>query len=394
MKHIFSIICLVAFSFLSTHMTAQDDLINKIKGNQSATSKFTFTKVHDIEATSIKDQGSSGTCWSYSTVSFLESEMVRMGKKPIDLAEMFIVRNQYIDKAENYVRMHGGLLYGQGGAAHDVINMYGKYGMLPQSVYNGLNYGTTRNNFNELEAVLKGFLTPLIGDNVKMLTPVWKTAFTRIVDTYLGEVPAKFMYEGKEYTPKTFADQVVGLKAEDYVELSSFNTSPFYTKTTLMVPDNWSYDQVYNVPMNDLTAIVDNAVKNGYSVTWGTDVSDRGFSWKNGVAYILPTEFETMTEEQKANIFAGPQVEGAATQEERQKMFDNYLTTDDHGMQITGLYTDQNGKEYYKVKNSWGVKNDQEGYLYVTKNFLKLKTTALLLHKDGVPKDIRTKCKI
>lgn len=394
MKSLFSSICLAAACFLSTQSIAQDDLMNKVKGNQSATSKFVFTKVKDIEATDVKDQGSSGTCWSYSTVSFLESEMVRIGKKPVDLAEMFIVRNQYIDKAENYVRMHGGLLYGQGGAAHDVVNMYGKYGMLPQSVYSGLNYGTTRNNFNELEAVLKGFLTPLIGDNVKMLTPVWKTAFTRVVDTYLGEVPAKFTYEGKEYTPKTFGEQVVGLNAADYVELSSFNTSPFYQKTTLLVPDNWSYDQVYNVPVNDLSTIVDYAVKNGFSVTWGTDVSDKGFSWKNGIAYVLPMEFDAMNEEQKANIFAGPQAEGQVTQEERQRLFDNYQTTDDHGMQITGIYTDQNGKEYYKVKNSWGVKNDHEGYLYVTKNFLKLKTTALLLHKDGVPKDIRQKCKI
>jgi len=394
MNKLFSICLFAAVSFLSFTAGAQDDLINKVKGNQSATSKFVFTKVIDLENTSVKDQGSSGTCWSYSTVSFLESEMARIGKKPVDLAEMFIVRNQYIEKAENYVRMHGGLLYGQGGAAHDVVNLYGKYGMLPQSVYSGLNYGTTRNNFNELEAVLKGFLAPLVGDNVKMLTPVWKTAFTRIVDTYLGEVPEKFTFEGREYTPKSFAEQIVGLKAEDYVELSSFTTSPFYQKTVLLVPDNWSYDQVYNVPMNDLSAIVDHALKNGYSVTWGTDVSDKGFSWKNGVAYVLPVEFDAMTEEQKNNIFAGPQQEGQVSQEERQRQFDNYQTTDDHGMQIIGLYTDQNGREYYKVKNSWGVKNDQNGYLYVTKNFVKLKTTALLLHKDGIPKDIRQKCKI
>ena len=394
MKRNFSIYFLLAFMLGGFCLNAQDDLINKIKGNQSANAKFEFTKIIDLENTSIKDQGSSGTCWSYSTVSFLESEMARIGKKPVDLAEMLIVRNQYIQKAENYVRMHGGLLYGQGGAAHDVIKIYGQFGIVPQNVYTGLNYGTTRNNFNELEAVLKGFLAPLVGDNVKMLTPVWKTAFTRIVDTYLGEVPEKFMYEGKEYTPKTFADQVVGLKAEDYVEFSSFTTSPFYKPTVLMVPDNWSFDMVYNVPIDDLTAIVDYALKNGYTITWGTDVSDRGFSWKNGVAYVLPMDYDAMSEEQKKDIFNGPQPEGKVTQEERQRQFDNYQTTDDHGMQIVGLYKDQNGREYYKVKNSWGQRNDFDGYLFVTKNFLKLKTTDLLLHKGGVPKDLLKKCGI
>ncbi|HMT77455.1 MAG: aminopeptidase [Saprospiraceae bacterium] len=394
MKNRFFIIaCIVSFLF-SFQAQAQDDLINKIKGNQSEHSKFVFSKVIDLENTSIKDQGSSGTCWSYSTVSFLESEMARIGRKPVDLAEMFIVRNQYIEKAENYVRMHGGLLYGQGGAAHDVTKLYGKYGILPQSAYTGLHYGTTRNNFNELESVLKGFLTPLVGDNVKSLTPVWKTAFTKVVDTYLGDVPEKFTYEGKEYTPKTFAEKVVGLNADDYVEFSSFTTSPFYQQAVLMVPDNWSYDRIYNVPMNDLSTIVDYALKNGFSLTWGTDVSERGFSWKNGVAYVLPMDYADMSEDQKKNIFNGPQPEGSITQEERQVQFDNYQTTDDHGMQIVGLYTDQNGKEYYKVKNSWGEKNDFNGYIYVTKNFLKFKTTALLLHKDGVPKDIRQKCKI
>lgn len=394
MKFYLSAIFLTVFCFLTTFTFAQDDLINKVRANQSAgaAERFAFTKIHDIEATDVKDQGSSGTCWSYSTISFLESEMMRLGKKPVDLAEMFIVRNQYIDKAEAYVRMHGGISYGQGGAAHDVTELYGKYGILPQEVYSGLNYGTDRNNFNEMEAVLKGFLEAIV--QVKKLSPVWKTAFARIVDTYLGEVPATFTYEGREYTPKSFANEVVGLNAADYVQFSSFTTSPFYEQAVLMIPDNWSFGRVHNLPMNDLVAIADHALANGYTLTWATDVSDRGFSWKNGIAYVLPKEYDAMTEQEKTNLFAGPQLEGKVNQEIRQEAFDNYTTTDDHLMQITGLYKDQNGREYYKVKNSWGERNDYNGYLYVTKNYLKLKTIGLLLHKDGVPKDIQKKCRI
>lgn len=390
MKHIlFFFLLISSFSTLN----AQDDLINKIKNNQSQSGGFDFTKVIDLDHTDVKDQGSSGTCWSYSTLSFLESEMRKKGKNPVDLAEMFTVRNQYIDKAEAYVRMHGGLIYGQGGQCHDVINMYAKYGALPQSVYSGLNYGTTRNNFNELENVLKGFLSGLIKDD-KKLTPVWKDAFTKVVDTYLGEVPKEFMYEGKKYTPKSFADQVVGLDPNDYVGFTSFLSNPYYKPMVLMLPDNWSYEQVMNIPMTDLTKIIDYALKNGYTVAWATDVSDRGFSWKNGVAYVLPKEFEVMTEEEKQIMFKGPQPEGSVTEERRQLDFNNYTTTDDHGMHIVGLYKDQNGKEYYKVKNSWGPKNDYDGFLYVTKNFVQLRTTALELNKNGVPEDIRKQCKI
>lgn len=371
---------------------AQDNLVNSLKDNQSEASKnsFTFTEVINTEATSVKNQKSSGTCWSYSTNSFLESEMIRMGKKPVDLADLFSARNVYVEKGINYVRMHGALTLGDGGACHDVINMFAKYGAMPQDVYTGNDYGgkTSSDKMNKLtEAILKKAVQ---GD----FDPNWKAKYIGTIDSCMGAVPEKFTYEGKEYTPKTFAKEVVGINPADYVELSSFNTSPYYQKTVLMVPDNWSYDQVYNVQMDDITKIIDNALKGGFSVAWATDVSERGFSWKNGVAYVPQKDVESMTAEEKKAMFNGPKPEKEITVDLRQAAFDDYQTTDDHGMQITGMAKDQNGKEYYIVKNSWGATNDYKGYLYVTKNFVKYKTTAFLLHKKGIPSDIRKKLDI
>lgn len=375
---------------------AQDNLINSLSKNQSEISKqsFSFTPIINLTNTSIKNQGSSGTCWSYSTNSFLESEMIKAGKPAIDLSEMFIVRNAYIEKGKNYVRMHGAVTLGDGGALHDVINMYAKYGIVPQEVYTGLNYGTDINQFGEMAAIQEGVLNAVIKNPNKSLTPNWIKAYTSVVDSYLGEVPEKFTYNGKSYTPQTFAKEVVGLNPQDYIEVSSFKEQPLYEKFVLMVPDNWSFDQVYNVKIKELTDIIDNALKNGYTVAWATDVSEKGFSWKNGVAYIPTKDFTMMNESEKASMFNGPKPELEITEDMRQKAFDNYETTDDHGMHIVGLAKDQNGKEYYIVKNSWGVSNDYNGYLYVTKNFVQYKTTSILLNKKGLPKDIRQKLEI
>ncbi|SMO77548.1 bleomycin hydrolase [Solitalea koreensis] len=373
---------------------AQDDLINKLKDNKSASGRsgFQFTTVINAEATSVKNQGSSGTCWSYSTNSFLESEMIRMGKQPVDLAEIFTARNAYIEKGVNYVRMHGAISLGDGGACHDVINMYAKYGALPQEVYTGLNYGTKTNNFAEMGSLREAVLAAVVKN--PSLTPNWKKAYTAMIDSYLGEVPAKFDYKGKTYTPLTFAKEVVGINPKDYVELSSFSSNPYYEKMTLMVPDNWSLDQIYNIKMDDMINTIDNALKKGYTIAWATDVSEKYFSWKNGVAYVPATNFDNMTPEEKATMFSGPKPEMEITEAMRQQAFDNYSTTDDHGMQITGIAKDQTGKEYYIVKNSWGESNDYKGYLYVSKNFVKYKTTAFLLHKDGIPADLRSKLNI
>ncbi len=373
--------------------TAQDDLVKKLDGNKSdsAKKKFTFTHIIDLENTAVKNQGSSGTCWSYSTNSFLESEMARMGKKPVDIAEIYTARCVYTEKADNYVRMHGAVSWGDGGSCHDVINMYAKYGAVPQSAYPGLNYGTTKNKFGEMQAILKGMLDAVVKNPNGKLTPNWKRAFEAVLNIYLGDQPETFTYDGKAYTPKTFAKDVVGIKPQDYIELSSRSDMPYYEKMILMVPDNWSWDKVYNVKMNDLTRIIDNALDNGYTVAWATDVSEKYFSWKNGVAFVPEKDWEDMEEEEQKALFNGPKPDRKITSKMRLEAFDNYTTTDDHGMHIVGLAKDQSGKEYYIVKNSWGEKNDYKGYIYVSKPYVLYKTTAILLHKGGIPSEIKSK---
>jgi len=372
---------------------AQDVLVNSLKLNASDKSKenFKFTEVINLGTTSVKTQGSSGTCWSYSTNSFLESEMIRLGKQPVELSQIYSARNVYVDKGVNYVRMHGAITLGDGGALHDVINMYKKYGTVPREVYTGLNYGTDKNKFGEMAALIEGVLAAVVKNPNGELTPNWQKAYTAVIDSYLGKVPDNFNYKGKNYTPQSFAKEVVGINPDDYVEMSSFTTSPYYQKTTMMVPDNWSLDQVYNVKVNDMTDVIDNALKKGYTVAWATDVSEKSFSWKNGVAYVPTKKFDDMTAEEKADMFNGPKSEPEITPEMRQAAFDNYATTDDHGMHIIGLAKDQTGKEYYIVKNSWGETNDYKGFLFVTKNFVKYKTTALLVNKGGIPTEIAKK---
>jgi len=386
----------VAAAFLvagGNTLFAQDNLVKALQNNQSDSSKFgfKFTEIINLQNTSIKNQGSSGTCWSYSGNSFLESEMIRIGREPVEISQLFTARNVYVEKGKNYVRLHGGLSLGEGGQLHDVINMYRKYGAVPREAYTGLNYGTEGNKLAEMSAITDAMLAAIVKNPNGKLTPNWLNAYTGAIDTYLGEVPETFNYKGKSYTPRSFAKEVVGLNANDYVELSSFKDHPYYSKFTLLIPDNWSFDQVYNVSMTDITDIIDHALKNGYTIGWATDVSEKGFSWKNGVAYVPEKLYERMTEEEKGNMFNGPKEEMVITEDLRQQAFDDYGTTDDHGMHIVGLAKDQNGKEYYIVKNSWGVSNDYEGYLYVTKAFVQFKTTAFMLHKDGIPSDLKRK---
>ena len=372
---------------------AQDILVNSLKLNASDKSKenFKFTEVINLGTTSVKSQGSSGTCWSYSTNSFLESEMIRLGKQPVELSQIYSARNVYVEKGINYVRMHGAITLGDGGALHDVINMYKKYGTVPREVYTGLNYGTDKNKFAEMSSLIEGVLAAVVKNPNGELTPNWQKAYAAVIDSYLGKVPDNFTYKGKNYTPQSFAKEVVGINPDEYVEMSSFTNAPYYQKTTMMVPDNWSLDQVYNVKVNDMTDVIDNALKKGYTVAWATDVSEKSFSWKNGVAYVASKKFDDMTAEEKADMFNGPKAEPEITPEMRQAAFDNYTTTDDHGMHIIGLAKDQTGKEYYIVKNSWGETNDYKGFLFVTKNFVKYKTTALLVNKGGIPAEIAKK---
>ena len=387
---LFATICIGISSF------AQDNLVNSLKDNKSekAKEKFKFTDVKDLEDSPVKNQGSSGTCWSYSGNSFLESEMLRMGKPFVDISEIFTARCAYIERAKNYVRMHGRIGWGDGAELHDVLEIYKKYGAMPYDQYTGLNYGTTKNKFGEMQAALEGFLQGIVKNPNGKLTKNWLPAFTAVLDAYLGKVPEKFMFQGTEYTPLTFAKQVVEIPVEEYLEIGSFTFAAPYEKTFLMVEDNWSLKEVMNVPMNDLTAIVDNALAKGYTIAWATDVSEKGFSWKNGVAIVPEKDYEEMDEDEKKTMFDGPQKEKYITPELREDAFDNYTSTDDHGMHIVGLAKDQNGKEYYKVKNSWGDKNDYKGYLYVSKTYFNFKTIAILVHKNVIPAEIIKKMKM
>ncbi|MBD1429002.1 MULTISPECIES: aminopeptidase C [Sphingobacterium] len=375
----------------STQSFAQDNLINALKNNVSDKSKdgFVFTEVINLGNTSIKDQGSSGTCWSYSGNSFLESEMIRMGKQPVEISQIFTAYYTYLEKAKTFVQLHGDQAQGEGGQLHDVLTIYRKYGAVPKEVYTGLREGQTRNNFSEMSNILQNMNENIVKN--KKLTPNWQKAVTGVMDAYLGVPPQTFQYNGKTYTPRTWADQVVGINPDDYIGISSFKAHDYYKPFVLLIPDNWSYERFYNVKMNDLTDIIDNALQNGYTVAWATDVSEKFFSWKNGVAFVPEKEMEKMTQAEVADLFNGPKQEAKITEEIRQAAYDDYSTTDDHGMHIVGLVKDQNGKEYYIVKNSWGESNDYKGYMYATKEYVKYKTISILLHKNAIQKGIKSK---
>ena len=371
------------------YVNAQDDLINSLKNNASDNSKegFRFTEVINLGNTSIKDQGSSGTCWSYSGNSFLESEMIRMGKQPVAISPIYTARNTYIEKAKNFVRLHGDQAQGDGGQLHDVLTIFRKYGAVPYQAYSGLQEGQKRNNFGEMGPILQG-ITETVAKS-KRPSNTWIKAFSAAMDAYLGEVPTSFQYEGQTYTPRTFADQVIGINPDDYVGISSFEEYPYYKPFVLLIPDNWSFESFYNVQINDLTNIIDNALENGYTVAWATDVSEKSFSWKNGVAYVPEKPIEQMNTQEIETMCNGPKPEAKITAAQRQEAFDNYATTDDHGMHIVGTVKDQNGKEYYIVKNSWGESNDYKGYMYATKEYVRYKTISILLHKKGLTKNMQ-----
>lgn len=389
----FKYLGLCAVLAMSTPVWAQDNLVNALKDNKSDNAKFEFRDIISLETTPVLNQGSSGTCWSYATTSFLESEMARAGRTPVDISELYFARCVYVEKGRQYVKMHGATALGDGGSLHDVIDMYRKYGALPQSVYSGLNYGTKVNDFSEMAALRESFLETVIKAPKGKLTPNWLQAYTGIIDAYLGTPPETFQYKGKTYTPQSFAREVVGLNPNDYIEFSSFIEYPMYEFFVLPIPDNWSQSSVYNVRMHELTEIIDYALENGYTVGWATDVSEKYFSWKNGVAYVPELDWEDMTQEERENMFSGPKPERKITEQMRQDAFDRYLTTDDHGMHIVGTAVDQYGNKYYKVKNSWGISNDFKGYIYVTPTYVQYKTTAILLNYRGVPKHILNKLK-
>ena len=383
---------------LSFLANAQDAKSNQPKGYQ-------FTDIKRLPATSVKDQARAGTCWSWSGISFFESEMIRMGKEPIDLSAMYIVRHAYSDKATKFVRLHGSMNFAVGGAFCDVMHVIKNYGIVPMDFYKGLNYGEPNHAFGEIDDVLAGYVNAVIKNSNKKLSTAWKKGFDGILDAYLGEEPEKFEYKGKEYTPRTFADEVVGLNMDDYVSLTSFTHHPFYSQFAIEVPDNWLWGMSYNLPIDELAQVMSNAIDNGYTFAWASDVSERGFQTSQpGVAVVPTTDTKEMSGAEIAKWEAmpkgnqtpdafrqGPAPEKEITQEMRQQEFDNYLTTDDHGMHVIGKAKDQNGTVYYIVKNSWNQYNKFGGYFYASEPFMKYKTMNIIVHKNAIPKDIRKK---
>lgn len=349
---------------------------------------YVFTPKKDLACTPVKNQNASSTCWCFSGISMLESELLRMGKKEYDLSEMYIVRHTYEKKADMYARMHGSSSFSGGGEYGDLLTGATEFGLVPDAAYPGLNYGETKHNHGEFDGVLKGFMDALIKNS--KLTTAWKDAFNGILDAYLGKNPSTFTYEGKNYSPQSFIKEI-GINPDDYIVLTSFSHHPFYKWCALEIPDNWAAGLFYNIPLEDMMQIIDNSLNTGYTVAWASDMSDKGFSMKEGVAIVPEKSWTDMTQEEAAKIFSSPQKEKVITQDMRQKEFDNYATTDDHGMHIVGLATDQTGNEFYKVKNSWGITGKYDGFIYVSKAFVALKTTNLMVNKKAIPAAIAKK---
>lgn len=373
--------------------------------SQSNTSGYTFTMVKQVKTTPVKNQQSTGTCWSFATTSFIETELLRLGQPEYDLSEMYFARNAYSAKANLYVRFQGTNNFGQGGQAHDVFNAIRKYGFVTDEAYPGKNYGTNDHNHGELEEGLKAYLDAIVKKPGGKVTTAWTSAYESILDAYLGKVPTEITVNSKKYTPKSFFEST-GLNLDDYVEITSFNHHPFYQKFILEIPDNWSRDQYYNIPLDELMSIMENALMKGYSVCWDGDVSEKGFAYKKGVAILPATKAEDLKNTdmsrwtevpEKDRIsqmfsFNGPVPEINVTQENRQFNFDNQTTTDDHLMHLVGIATDQNGVKYYYTKNSWGTENHiYDGYLYMSEPFVRMKTIAILVHKDAIPTEIAMK---
>ncbi|HER09049.1 MAG TPA: aminopeptidase [Bacteroides sp.] len=363
---------------------------------------YQFTLEKRIPATPVEDQHRSGTCWSYATVSFIESELLRTGKGTHDLSEMFFVRQAYLAKAEKYVRMHGTINFAGGGLTHDVFQVWKLAGLVPEAAYDGLRTGDSLPVHGEMNAVLNGYIDQVIKNPNRQLTPVWKEGFEGILNAYLGEVPDRFVYQGITYTPRSFADGL-GLDPDDYVMIGSFTHHPFYEDFIIEIPDNWSWGSIQNVPLDEMMQVLDQALENGFSVCWDADVGEKGFDWKSGIALIPSEDIEDLSGLERARWdelsesernalfydFSAPKTEKKITQQVRQEAFDNYKTTDDHLMHITGLARDQVGNRFYLVKNSWGTGNHiYDGYMYASEAYMRAKTIFLVVHRDAVPRII------
>ena len=395
MKNLFF---LAAACTLALHAQAQET------EKADTTEGFKFEVVKSNPITSVKNQNRSSTCWCFSGLAFLESEVLRTKGIELDLSEMFVVSHTMMDRATYFVRQYGeGTSYAPGGNIYDVIYCMENYGLCPQEAMPGILYGDTLPNHNELDKVTRAFLNALTGSGLKKLSPVWKNAFQSIWDAYIGQRPESFVYEGKEYTPQSFV-KYLGLKEDDYITFTSYTHHPFYKSFAVEVPDNWRMHQAYNLPLDEFMRVIDTAIDGGYTMAWGADVSEVGFTRK-GIG-VMPdadqgadltgsdmAKWLGMSEtDRREELTKKPLPEMEITQEMRQKAYDNWETQDDHGMQIFGIAKDQNGKQYYMVKNSWGTqKSNYKGIWYVSRSYMAYKTNDITVHKSAVPKDILKK---
>ncbi|MCD7926554.1 MAG: aminopeptidase [Bacteroides sp.] len=364
---------------------------------------FVFTTVKEAPITSVKNQNRSSTCWAFSSLGFLESELLRQGKGEFDLSEMFVVHKTMEDRAVNYVRLHGSSSFAPGGSFYDIVYCYRNYGMVPQEAMPGIMYGDSLPVHNELDAVAGAYVNAIAKGRFSKLSPGWKNGLIGIYDAYLGQCPTEFTYKGKSYTPRTFADNALGLNMDDYVSLTSYTHHPFYTQFPIEIEDNWRLGNSYNLPLNEFMAVMENAVNNGYTFAWGSDVSEEGFT-RDGIAVVPDAEkgaelagsdmahwLGMSAADKRKEMTNKPRPEKEITQEMRQEAYDNWQTTDDHGMLIYGLAKDQTGKEYFMVKNSWGTKSKYKGTWYASKAFVAYKTMNILVHKNAIPKEIAKK---
>ena len=376
------------------------------KKDSVKSNKPVFTVVKQNPITSVKDQNRSGTCWDYSTISFFEAEILKATGKTMDLCESFVANKTYMERATQVVRYHGDCQFSQGGSAEDVLSVLKNHGICPEEAmpFPGSLYGDSLNNFNEFFSILEPYVNAVAKSSAKKLSSQWRVGFQGILDAYLGQCPEKFTYDGKEYTPKSFAASL-GLDFNDYVSITSYTHHPFYTGFAVEVQDNWRFPLSYNVPIDEMMQIIDNAVMQGYTIAWGGDVSEEGFT-RQGLAYAIDTKateslagsdmakWLKMSASKKHNLIDSlgctvPEI--VPTQELRQQRFDNWELTDDHGMLIYGIAKDQNGREYYMVKNSWGETGDYKGTWYMTKSFIAANTMDYLVNKNAIPKQIRKK---
>ena len=396
MKKLFSVMLLAILS-IGTHAEVKDS-VNK--------NKPVFTTIKENKITSIKDQNRSGTCWAYSTLAYFESEILRKTGKTYDLCVAFVANKTYMDRAIQVVRLHGDCQFSQGGSCYDPLYCLQHYGICPEDAmpFPGSLYGDSLNNFNEFFGVMEPYVAAIAKSTEKKISTQWKVGLQGILDAYLGQCPEKFTYQGKEYTPKSFANSL-GLDFNDYVTITSYTHHPFYTQFAVEVQDNWRNPLSYNVPMDEMMRIIDNAINEGYCIAWGGDVSEEGFT-RAGLAYAYDTKkiqsmkgsdaakWLRLERSKKAELFdslgcTAPEI--TPTQEMRQERYDSWELTDDHGMLIYGIAKDQNGKEYYMVKNSWGEWGDYKGIWYMTKTFIAANTMDYMVNKNAIPKDIRKK---